>query len=80
MRLLPPAVPCCPGWLAPLVQPLADIVKHFLDVVLVVVSALLVVVLFFEACAFLVVVSGLFVVLLVFGLAIGNCLGLSASA
>jgi hypothetical protein len=32
---------------------LADIVKHLLDVVLVVVSALLVVVLFFEARAFL---------------------------
>jgi hypothetical protein len=69
-------------WLAPQVQSLADIVRRLLDVVLVVVSALLVVVLFCVciARAFLEVVFGLFDVVFVFGLAIGNCLGLSASA
>ncbi len=70
---LPSAVPCCPGWLAPLVQPLADIVQRLLDVAPVVYSALLVVVLLFEGCAFLVVVFDLFVV-------IGDFSGLFASA
>jgi hypothetical protein len=42
--------------LAPLVQSLADIVQRLLDVAPVVYNALLVVVLFFEGCAFLVVV------------------------
>ena len=70
---LPSAVPCCPGWLAPLVQSLAGIVQRLLDVAPVVYSALLVVVLFFEGCAFLVVVFDLFVV-------VGGFSGLFASA
>jgi hypothetical protein len=51
--------------LAPLVQSLADVVKHFPDValVVVVVSALLVVVLFFEALLFLAVIFALSVVI-----------------
>ena len=52
---LPSAVPCCPGWLAPLVQSLADVVQHLLDVALVVVVVLL-----FVVCTFLEVIFGLF--------------------
>jgi hypothetical protein len=44
------------------------------------VALLVVVVLLVVVCAFLEVVFGLFDVIFVFGLAIGDCLGLSASA